>query len=631
MIDPRSYFICLRSMLNYGNECMQHTASILTTAALMTFVCGCLDDNPVPSKTANPQDAASNKSSSSVRISSVFSELATSKDLNTTDQGRTNGPIGRGISFVEVTADAGLEFRYDNGAAGQQLMVEATGGGCGWTDFDRDSYPDIYFPQGGNPALSGDSDQPMDQLFRNHRGLSFQNIAAAAGITEQRYSQGVAVGDFDNDGFDDIFVTNVGLNQLYHNQGDGTFLAVPKEAGFAERHWSSSAAWGDIDLDGDLDVYVCNYCDYDPKKPMPCTNNQGIASICHPKDVVPVPDECYRNLGDGRFETCAQSLGLYGDGNRGLGVVIADFNNDRWPDIYVANDTTANFLFSSDHGAGFREVASITGCALSAQGLGQASMGVACGDYDRNGFLDLYLTHFTFEWNTLYANLGEQGYYDVTAISGLVVPTLNRLAFGTVMDDFNCDGNMELFVANGHINPQEADGDGYPMQPQMFSCDGKIWNDVSSTVGGYFDRKVVGRGVATADFDIDGKMDLCVVHQDSPVVLLHNESNMGSWLNVTPAGTESSRNAVGTRVHATIDGETWMRELAGGTSYCSSMQRVLSFGFPASATTCTLRIEWPNGLITTLESVPLNQSIDIIEPNSATRQSGWYASDAGKK
>ena len=627
MINARLLSNERRPVSHLTVQSVQHSACILSAFLFITIIGGCGGGNQSPAKPESPQDSP--ETQSPVKISSVFSQLAAGTDVDNTVQATADSPIGE-IEFVEVTSDVGLDFHYDNGATGQQLMVEATGGGCGWIDFDHDTYVDLYFPQGGNPARSGESDQPMDRLSRNNRGLSFSNVEICAGITERRYGQGVAIGDFDNDGFDDIFVTNVGVNQLYQNQGDGTFLPVPKEAGFVESLWSTSAAWGDVDLDGDLDLYVCNYCDYDPRNPMPCSNNQGIPSICHPKDVTPVPDEYYRNLGDGRFEACAQSLGLYGQGNRALGVVIADFNNDHWPDIYVANDTTANFLFRNNQGISFQEVASFTGCALSAQGLGQASMGVACGDYDRNGFLDLYLTHFTFEWNTLYANLGEQGFYDMTAISGLVVPTLNRLAFGTVMFDVNSDGNMELFVANGHINSQEADGDGYPMQAQLFSFDGEFWKDVGSAAGPYFERKVVGRGVATADFNLDGKTDLCVVHHDSPVSLLRNESSSGAWLQVQPVGTTSSRTATGTRVIATADGETWMRELAGGTSYCSSMQGVLSFGFQASARTCSLRVEWPSGRRTSMDHVPMNQSLILIEPPANSLEPLWHVSDSGK-
>ncbi len=616
-----------------GNLLRSHlwrAKAFVLTAMLGVVVIGCGQDGSERPETTLQDAAPPANQDSTTEVSSVFSELSGSSDSNLGRKQTTIAADRGRVAFTNVATAMGLEFKYDNGAIGQQLMVEATGGGCGWIDFDRDGSEDLYFPQGGNSAKSGSRDQPLDQLFRNIAGKSFQNVTSLAHIVEQLYGQGVAVGDYDNDGFDDLFVTNVGCNQLFQNMGDGTFTLMTQQAGVVDDLWSSSAAWGDIDLDGDLDLYVCNYCNYDPRNPMVCLNSQGIPSICHPKDVIPVPDECYRNLGDGRFVPCAKELGLFGEGNRGLGVVIADFDNDHWPDIYVANDTTANFLFLNEKGTSFKDVAIAVGCAVNAHGVPQASMGIACGDYDRNEMLDLYVTHFTGEWNTLYTNLGEKGFYDRTAMTDLVVPTMNRLAFGTIMADLNQDGFMEIFVANGHINPQEADGDGYPMRPQLFSFNGATWDDVGNAAGEYFSRPVVGRGVATGDFDADGKLDLCVVHHDAPVALLHNESTSGKWLQIRPVGRNSARNAVGTRVSATIEDEIWMLELAGGTSYCSSMQGMLSFGFPASALTCNLRIEWPSGLVSVAENVLLNQSICIVEPTSEVQRSGWLVPSAGK-
>ena len=422
------------------------------------MVAGCTGERNVPSAPSNSSPATSTEQPvGEVRISSVFSQLGSSNEA----AGEKGDQKASGFvlpSFVDVTTPMELNFEYNNGADGRQLMVEATGGGCGWIDLDLDGWADIFFPQGGDPEYSGSDEQPQDKLFRNISGRRFVDVSEKSGVTEHLYGQGVAVGDYNNDGFDDIFVSNVGVNQLYENEGDGTFSSVSQSQGLTGELWSTSAAWGDPDKDGNLDLYVCNYCDYDPQNPLQCFDKEGKPAICHPKDVVPVPDEYYRNSGDGRFEPSARLLGLFGDGNRGLGVVIADFNNDRWPDIYVANDTTANFLFVNDDGKTFHETALLVGCAVNAQGMAQASMGVACGDYDGNGFLDLYVTHFTNEWNTLYTNLGQNGFYDTTAIADLVIPTMSRLAFGTVMSDFSHDGEKELFVANGHINPEEASG-----------------------------------------------------------------------------------------------------------------------------------------------------------------------------
>lgn len=516
--------------------------------------------------------------------------------------------------FVDVTEQSRVVHLYENGESGQSLMVEATGGGVAWLDYDADGELDLLLNQGGNPVSESDGKRPPDQLFRGLGYGTFDSVGHSARIDDGEYSQGITVGDFDNDGFGDVYFTSIRHNVLFRNQGDGTFLNVTETAGVDDPRWSSSAAWGDLDHDGDLDLYVCNYANYDADHPKICRRlKSGLPAMCHPRDVEPVPDECFENLGNGTFRRVAKEWGLEGPGNRALGVAIADFDNNGSLDVYVANDTTANFLFLKQQEQRFEESAMLLGCALSAQGAGQASMGVTVGDYDNNGFLDVFLTHFAGEYNTLYRNLGPEGFQDRTAVVGLVEPSMPKLGFGTVMLDFDQDGAGELFVVNGHID-RGADGEEYEMQPQLFSKRGNRFLECSQQAGDYFQKKFVGRGVASGDFDRDGDWDLAVIHQHAPAVILRNDSQRGHWLKIRGIGRQSTRTPIGLRVTLHRGDQTLMQELAGGTSYCSSHEPVLIFGVGDSSEPCNLDVRWPSGMVQRIENVALDQTLTLLEP-----------------
>ncbi len=533
-------------------------------------------------------------------------------------------PVGQ-ARFTDVAAEVGLDATYRNGESGRLLMVEAIGGGAGWLDYDADGRPDLYLVQGGDPTRSGDADQPSDRLWRQSPTGRFEDVSEAAGIIEPFYGQGVSVADFDGDGFDDVYVTNVGRNTLWKNQGDGTFDDATEAAGLSEPRWSSSSAWGDLDGDGDLDLYVANYCDYDVRKPQPCDKN-GQPHICYPLDVPAAPDECFINRGDGTFAAEAAQRGLAVEPGRGLGVAIADFDNDGDSDIYIANDMSANFLFINQGGGRFRESAVLLGCAFDRNGAAQASMGVACGDYDGNGTLDLYCTHFHQDFNTLYQNLGTSGMRDVTSLVGLVAPTLPFLGFGTVMQDFDRDGRQELLVANGHIERIVVRGQTvYEMTPQLFAYDGKRFQETTAGAGPYFRERRLGRGVATADFDGDGDIDVCLVNQNAPVALLRNDSPSARGVAFAFRGSGLNRRGVGARVTVESVGESggesggrWMQELAGGTSFASAHQPLLVFGLGVSGgeTKGTVRatVRWPGGATQVLEDVPLGRTVSLTEP-----------------
>jgi hypothetical protein len=515
--------------------------------------------------------------------------------------------------FQEIADELGVRFSFATGAAGQALMVEATGGGAGWLDYDGDGLLDLYFCQGGNPATQTREAEPSDQLYRQVEPGRFVCLTEQLGISERRYSQGVAIGDFDDDGFDDVFVTNVGPDTLLRNQGDGTYQDVTVVAGVSDPLWSTSAAWADLDGDGNLDLYVCNYVDYDPHHPLVCLNSKGKPGTCHPKSMNAVADECYISRGDGTFSADAESRGLFGVDGKGLGVVIADLNNDGLPDVYVANDTTPNFLFINQGQGRFIESANSLGCAVSGEGLMQASMGVALGDFDHNGWLDLYCTNFTKEGNTLYKNLGPVGFRDVTGLVGLYVPTLTKLGFGTIMTDFNQDGHEDMFISNGHVDDWREQGDDHEMNPLLFSFEGPRFVDCSQTAGEFFTRKMIGRGVALGDFDDDGDWDLAVVHQNSPAAVLRNDSERGNWLKLRCIAT-NNRRGVGTRVVLRQGETTLTQELAGGVSYCSAHEAALIFGLGNDSLPVDLEVRWPNGSRQTISNLPVNQKLILRQP-----------------
>lgn len=528
------------------------------------------------------------------------------------------------IEFVDVHSELSLNHVYDPGTQGDCLFVETIGGGGGWLDYDNDGWPDVYLNQGGNPTSHELTEQPTDVLFRNLDGEHFQAIEHSF-VVERNYSQGVSVADFNNDGFDDVYVTNVGRNTMWLNCGDGTFEEVAEIAGVDDALWSVSAAWMDIDRDGDLDLYVANYCDYDPRHPQECLDRQGRPTICNPANVPPAPDHFFRNVGDGTFVECANELGLVGTGNRALGVAIANFTEDALPDIYVANDTTDNFLFVQQDDGSFEDQAQLRGCAVNRGGQPESSMGLAIADFDRNGKLDIYSTHFLGESNTLYANEGEYGFRDVTALTSLHAPSLPFLGFGAVFSDFNADGFLELIVANGHVDHSQR-ADDPQMRPQLFSYDGvRHWHDLSDSSGEYFRDKKMGRACAEADFDRDGDTDILIVNEGDPAAMLRNDTDSGAssagWLRLRFRGVASNRRGIGCEARVIFAGDTQFQQLVGGSSFAAAREPVMTFGFPRNSEelpqnpVAKVEVLWPSGIVQDLE-LALDQEYVLEEPSS---------------
>lgn len=498
-----------------------------------------------------------------------------------------------GIRFRDVANEMGVDFSYQTGAKGQMLFHEPFGGGHGWLDYDLDGRVDLYLVQGGDGTSASKTGQPNDQILRNV-GNRFHNATVSAMLESREYGQGVAIADFDNDGFDDIYVTNLGPNKLFKNQGDGTFEDVSQDCDVACSAWSTSAAWIDVDLDGNLDLYVCNYVKHDPMNSKSCLDAKGNTVICNPISFEPEPDVFYWNDGQGSFLDLTRERRLFGPNNRALGVVSADFDQDGWPDLYVANDASNNFLFRNLKNGYFEEVAVELGCATDRRGAPQASMGLAVNDYNEDGKLDIYSTHFQSESNTLYRNLGASGFMDVTGSEGLHTPTLDKLGFGTVMQDLNQDGSMEIFVANGHIDNSGSNPD-ERMSGQLFTYQNEKWHDVSATSGEWFQKKFVSRGVTFTDFDLDGRIDLGVTHQSAPMSLLRNEceSTRACWLKLV--GVTSNRNGLGAKITIETSQGYKTHEVTGGGSYCSASWSLVPIPIDSKKNTGKINISWPSG------------------------------------
>ncbi len=588
--------------------------TLVTVLAVSTSGCGGGSESGPASRESLGTATVNNNAESTVPVADVLGEpAAATVSAAATDRELSSAPRSHRILFKRSATERQLSHTYQSGATGKLLMVESIGGGLGWLDAERDGLMDLFCVQGGNPAVRDVAGNSSDQLFRQLSSGHYSSVTNVAGIDDRAYGQGVTIGDFDNDGFEDIYITNVGRNQLLHNCGDGTFTpSLPSPCVSSER-WSSSAAWADTDVDGDLDLYVCNYLKYDPLNPLPCEKN-GLPALCHPRQIEAWPDEFFENQGDGTFISVSTERGLIGDGNKALGVVVADLSGDGWPDIYVANDTTANFYFVNRQDGRFDESSLQLGGGLNASGAMQASMGVAAGDYDRSGTTDIFLTHFTGESNTLYQNLQGLGLHDVSGKTGLFPISNSKLGFGTVMCDFDANGQLDLVVANGHIDSNNADGDGFMQHSQLLTFDGKRWGDVSDSASDYFAETHVGRGIALGDFDGDGDPDLAIANQNEPLELLENISESGNWLKVVPIPTSSNRSAIGTSATVRLDSGSWSSAIYGGTSFCASHEHAMFFGFGDAGTLATVTVTWPGGQQTVVDAVELNQILTVREP-----------------
>lgn len=524
--------------------------------------------------------------------------------------------------FVDVSSDVGLRYTYFNDfRSGRFWVPEIMGGGAAWIDFNGDGWQDLFLVNGCRMPRDPNDREFTSRMVRNVSGR-IEDVTIEAGVDHVGYGQGCAVGDCDNDGFDDLYVTCYGTNTLYVNHGDGTYGNNTDEAAVpGDPRWYSSCAFGDLDRDGSLDLYVAAYLKLPMDDKTVCVHQTSKKRVyCGPARYEAEPHTLYRNRNDGTFRNVTQDAGCTAANGRGLGVAIADLDDDGWPDIYVANDMTFCFLYHNESGNSgssdamrFQEVGVRSGVALTNGGSPIAGMGIACGDYDGSGRLSLFVTNYFGLPNILFRNLGGLLFSDDSAATGLARPSLPMLGFGTGFLDIENDGWLDLVVANGHVLGPTHEP--FAMKPQLFRNTRKgKFVDVSSQAGPYFEQPWVGRGVAIGDFDNDGASDFVVVNQFRPTALLHNEArSRGHFIRLELVGTRSNRNAVNSRVWVEAGGRTTMNEIVGGGSYLSASDRRLLVGLGDHSQADAVRVRWPSGHVDVWHNMAGDRSWLLVE------------------
>ena len=578
----------------------------------------------------------------------------------------------RAVQFADVTAQAGISFTHTNGAAGEYLLIETTGAGGAFFDYDNDGDLDVYLvdgfdlqgirsvpinlvyqqgdhywvrePNQDRGARSRDAAQyavalsprpdsasvsPRNVLYRNNGDGTFTDTGPESKTGDTGYGMGCAAADYDNDGDQDLYVTNYGPNVLYQNNGDGTFADATEQAVVGASQWSTSAAFFDYDNDGVIDLYVTNYVDFTVETNKVCggyvrTNSQGYRAIieatrshCAPLEYGGVPDVLYHNNGDGTFADVSVAAGIDDPSGKGLGVVALDYDGDGDQDLFVANDGTPNFLYQNLGDGTFENAALKKGVAYNGVGESEAGMGVDFGDYDNDGDFDLFVANFSYETNTLYRNEG--GFFkDATAEAGLADPSHRFLGFGTNFLDYDNDGDLDLYVANGHVQDKIAlfqSGVEYMQEHQLFRNDGGgSYAEASSISGEWFLHKQISRGAAFGDYDGDGDVDVLVTNCGGEAKLVRNDGgNRENWLMVRTMGTHSNRDGIGTRVRVVAEGLEQVRQVRSGSSYLTASDPRLHFGLSHRTRIDLVEVRWPSGLVQRLEQVPVNQVLVIEE------------------
>jgi hypothetical protein len=536
-------------------------------------------------------------------------------------QARPSGPI----QFTDVTAQAGIHFKHNSGAFGKKYLPETMGSGVCVLDYDNDGWQDILFVNSMDwPGHKSGKSFPA--LYHNNKDGTFTDVTVQAGLAIEMYGMGCAIGDYDNDGYDDIYITAVGSNHLFRNLGNGKFADVTAKAGVASPGFSTGAAWVDYDNDGKLDLYVAHYIDWSIATDKYCSLDGKSKSYCTPQTYKGQSPALFHNRGDGTFENVTRRAGLYDPTSKALGIALLDYDNDGWMDLFVSNDTQPNKLYHNNHNGTFTDVAVAAGVAYSDAGTVRAGMGTDAADYDGSGKQSLVIGNFTNEGMALYHNEGSGLFMDQANAAGIARITTQSLTFGTFFFDYDLDGLPDILAVNGHVSDDISvvqPNVKYAQPPHVFHNLGKNkFAETTQTLGAALQQPIVGRGAAYGDFDNDGDLDLVITANNGPARLLRNDNgNQNDMLRVKTVGTKSNRDGIGAKVTLTSStGARLFSMVKTGSSYLSQSELPITFGLgkPHPGKTVSLEILWPSGQRDSIPNLQPNQSIVVREGKGMT-------------
>jgi hypothetical protein len=534
-------------------------------------------------------------------------------------------PTTTDVKFTDITAASGIKFTHNSGRAGKKFLPVTLGAGGAFLDADGDGWQDVLLINSKDWTPRGR--KSLSALYRNNKNGTFTNITAGSGLDVEMYGMGVAVADYDNDGKDDVYITALEGDRLFHNEGGGKFKDVTKASGIANANFSTSAAWLDYDKDGKVDLFVANYVQWTAKGDLWCSLDGSTKSYCTPESYKGTQSKLYHNLGGGRFEDASQKAGVGDPHSKSLGVTVFDYDGDGYPDLFVANDTQPNKLYHNNKNGTFKEVGMSAGVAFGEDGVARGAMGVDTGDYDRSGRPHLLVGNFSNQMLGLYHNEGTGLFVDEAPTSTVGRASLLSLAFGVFFFDYDLDGYLDIFTANGHIEEEIGRVQPkiqYKEPPLLFRNLGKRkFETVGPKMGAEFNRPIVARGAAYADIDHDGDLDVLITTNHGPAYMFRNDGgNKNKWLCVRTVGTKSNRDGIGAVVKIeSASGKQW-HAVRSGSSYCSQSDLALTFGLGNDPQVTALDIEWPSGPKQRLTNIAANQFITVEEGKGIISKSG---------